>query len=65
MRKRTGRKEYKEKNREDVLLSSSFTFVTSSFLSSSFKSPLHYLFHYFLIIMRGRRERGSEEDGYE
>ena len=34
-----------------LLLSSSFTFVTSSFLSSSFKSPLHYLFHYFLIII--------------
>ena len=35
-----------------LLLSSSFTFVTSSFLSSSFKSPLQYLFHYFLIIIR-------------
>ena len=34
-----------------LLLSSSFTFVTSSFLSSSFKSPLQYLFHYFLIII--------------
>ena len=34
-----------------LLLSFSFTFVTSSFLSSSFKSPLHYLFHYFLIII--------------
>ena len=34
-----------------LLLSSSFTFVTSSFLSSSFKSPLHFLFHYFLIII--------------
>ena len=33
------------------LLLSSFTFVTSSFLSSSFKSPLQYLFHYFLIII--------------
>jgi hypothetical protein len=28
-----------------------FTFVISSFLSPSFKSPLHYLFHYFLIII--------------
>ena len=34
-----------------LLLFSSFTFVTSSFLSSSFKSPLQYLFHYFLIII--------------
>ena len=34
-----------------LLLSSSFTFITSSFLSSSFKSPLQYLFHYFLIII--------------
>ena len=34
-----------------LLISSSFTFVTSSFLSSSFKSPFHYLFHYFLIII--------------
>ena len=34
-----------------LLLLSSFTFVTSSFLSSSFKSPLHYLLHYFLIII--------------
>ena len=34
-----------------LLLSSSFTFFTSSFLSSSFKSPLQYLFHYFLIII--------------
>ena len=25
--------------------------MTSSFLSSSFKSPLQYLFHYFLIII--------------
>ena len=33
------------------LLLFSFTFVTSSFLSSSFKSPLQYLFHYFLIII--------------
>ena len=32
-------------------LSSSFTFVTSSFLSSSFKSPLQYLFHYFLLTI--------------
>ena len=34
-----------------LLLSSSLTFVTSFFLSSSFKCPLHYLFHYFLIII--------------
>ena len=34
-----------------LLLFSSFTFVTSSFLSSSFKFPLQYLFHYFLIII--------------
>ena len=34
-----------------LLLSSSFTFITSSFLSYSFKSPLQYLFHYFLIII--------------
>ena len=34
-----------------LLLSFSFTFVTSSFLSSSFKSPLHYLFHYFLLTI--------------
>ena len=34
-----------------LLLFSSFTFVTSSFLYSSFKSPLHYLFHYFLILL--------------
>ena len=34
-----------------LLLSSSFTFVTSSFPSSSLKSPLQYLFRYFLIII--------------
>ena len=34
-----------------LLLSSSFTFITSSFLSSSFKSPLQYLFHYFLLTI--------------
>ena len=34
-----------------LLLFSSFTFVTSSFLSSSFKSPLQYLFHYFLLTI--------------
>jgi hypothetical protein len=36
--------------REEVM-TFSFIFVTSSFLSSSFKSPLLYLFHYFLIII--------------